>query len=155
MNTMTRLLFGKRYFGKKNEEFKDTILKELAIVGNFNIGDFVPLLRPFDLQGITSQSKQLHLKIGQFFYEMIQDCLKQNGLNDSKDFLNAMFFLPKTNGFGDRLRDNTIKAILNVSYHVLHGFIKRVECCPMITINLKCIYFFIVGNLYIKPSMSK
>ncbi len=121
---MTRLLFGKRYFGlklsdKKCEEFKDIILKELAIVGIFNIGDFVPLLRPFDLQGITSQSKKLRLKIDQFFDEMIQDRLKQNGLNDSKDFLNAMLSLPKTHGFGDRLEDNTIKAILNVSYHAL------------------------------------
>jgi hypothetical protein len=107
------MLFGNIYFGfkfsnKKNEEFKDIILKELAIASNFNIVDFVPLLRSFDLQGITSQSKQFCLKIDQFFYEMIQDRLKQNGLNDSKDFLNAMFSLPKTHGFGDRLEDNTI-----------------------------------------------
>ncbi|CAM6019190.1 unnamed protein product [Sphagnum balticum] len=120
MNMMTRLLFGKRYFGlklsnKKSEEFKDIILKELAIIGIFNIGDFVPLLRPFDLQGITSQSKKLRLKIDQFFDEMIQDRLKQNGLNDSKDFLNAMLSLPKTHGFGDRLGDNIIKAIFNES----------------------------------------
>jgi flavonoid 3'-monooxygenase len=121
---MTRLLFGKRYFGlklsnKKSEEFKDIILKELAIAGIINIGDFVPLLRPFDLQGITSQLKKLRLKIDQFLDEMIQDRLKQNGLNDSKDFLDAMLSLPKTHGFGDRLGDNTIKAILNVSYHAL------------------------------------
>jgi hypothetical protein len=118
MNMMTRLLFGKRYFGlklsnKKNDEFKDIILKQLAIVGIFNIGDFVPFLRPFDLQGITTQSKQLRLN------EMIQDRLKQNGLNDSNDFIGAMLSLPKTHGFGDRLGDNTIKAILNVSYHAL------------------------------------
>jgi flavonoid 3'-monooxygenase len=124
MNMMTRLLFGKRYFGlnisnKKSEEFKDIILKELAIAGIINIGDFVPLLRPFDLQGITSQLKKLRLKIDQFLDEMIQDRLKQNGLNDSKDFLDAMLSLPKTHGFGDRLGDNTIKAILNVSYHAL------------------------------------
>ncbi len=124
MNMMTRLLFRKRFFGlrlsnKKNDEFKDIFLKQLAIIGIFNIGDFVPLLRPFDLQGITAQSKQLRFKIDQFFDEMIQDRLKQNGLNDSKDFLNAMLSLPKTHGFGDRLEDNTIKAILNVSYHAL------------------------------------
>ncbi|CAM6062097.1 unnamed protein product, partial [Sphagnum tenellum] len=118
MNMMTRLLFGKRYFGlkisnKKNDEFKDTILKQLAIIGILNIGDFVPLLRPFDLQGIIRQSKQLRLKVDQIFDEMIQDRLKQNGLNDSKDFLGAMLSLPKTHGFGDRLGDNTIKAVLN------------------------------------------
>jgi cytochrome P450 len=124
MNMMTRVLFGKRYFGlklsnKKNDEFKDVILKQLAIAGNFNIGDFVPLLRPFDFQGIITQSKQLRLKVDQIFDEMIQDRLKQNGLNDSKDFLSAMLSLPKTHGFGDRLGDNTIKAVLNVSYDAL------------------------------------
>jgi hypothetical protein len=59
------------------------------------------------------------LKIDQFFDEMIQDRLKQKGLNVSKDFLNAMLSLPKTHGFGDKLGDNTIKAIINVSYHAL------------------------------------
>jgi len=54
MNMMTFLLFGKECFGpkfsnKKNEEFWDIILKENAITSIFNIGDFVPLLEPFDL----------------------------------------------------------------------------------------------------------
>jgi hypothetical protein len=141
MNMMTHLLFGKRYFGLKlTKKLKDIILKQSAIIGIFNIGDFVPLLRPFDLQGITMQSKQL--KIDQNYDEMIQDCLKQNGLNDSKDFLGAMVSLPKTHGFGDMLGDNTIKAIFQCKLpcfsNVLHDFIKRVECCPMITINLMC-----------------
>jgi hypothetical protein len=59
------------------------------------------------------------LKIDQIFDEMIKDRLKQNGLNNSKDFLGAMLSLPKTHGFGDRLGDNIIKAIFNVSYHAL------------------------------------
>ncbi len=50
---------------------------------------------------------------------MIQDCLKQNGLNDSKDFLGAMLSLPKTHGFGDRLGDNIINAILTISFQTL------------------------------------
>jgi hypothetical protein len=54
MNMMTLLLFGKKHFGpklsnKKNEEFWDIILKENVIASIFNIGDFVPLLKPFDL----------------------------------------------------------------------------------------------------------
>jgi len=54
MNMMTLLLFGKIHFGlkfsnKKNEEFSDMISKENAIASIFNIGDFVPLLKPFDL----------------------------------------------------------------------------------------------------------
>jgi hypothetical protein len=116
------LLFGKRHFGlklsnKKNEEFRDMILKENVIVGILNIGDFVPLLKPFNLQGIITQLKQLCLKGDQVFYETIQDRLKQNGLNKFKDFLGVMLSLPKTYGFGNRLGDNTIKIILNISYN--------------------------------------
>ncbi len=93
------------------------ILKENVIVGILNIGDFVPLLKPFNLQGIITQLKQLCLKGDQVFYETIQDRLKQNGLNKFKDFLGVMLSLPKTYGFGNRLGDNTIKIILNISYN--------------------------------------
>jgi hypothetical protein len=48
------IVIGKRHFGlkpskKNNEESRDMILKENAIASIFNIGDFVPLLKPFDL----------------------------------------------------------------------------------------------------------
>jgi hypothetical protein len=53
MNMMTLLLFGKRHFGfklsNKKNEFRNMILKENAIASIFNIGDFAPLLKPFDL----------------------------------------------------------------------------------------------------------
>lgn len=57
------------------------------------------------------------MKGDQVFYETIQDRLKQNGLNKSKKFLGVMFFLPKTYDHGDRLGDNRMKTILNVSYN--------------------------------------
>jgi hypothetical protein len=41
--------FGPKLSNKKNEEFWDIILKENVIASIFNIGDFVPLLKPFDL----------------------------------------------------------------------------------------------------------
>jgi hypothetical protein len=53
----------------------------------------------------------------QVFYETIQDCLKQNGLNKSKKFFGVMFSLPKTYDSGNRLGDNRMKAIFNVSYN--------------------------------------
>jgi hypothetical protein len=48
---------------------------------------------------------------------MIQDHLKQNWLNKSKTILGVMLSLPKTYDFCNRLGDNKMKAILNVSYN--------------------------------------
>jgi hypothetical protein len=48
--------------------------------------------------------------VDDFFYEIIQDCLKEKHSNDIKDYLDVMLFVPKTYGLGDRLGDNVIKA---------------------------------------------
>lgn len=61
---MTRLLFGKKYFGEglsneKNEEFKNIIMEQLVLLGAFNISDCVPLVKSFDLQGFIPKLKQL------------------------------------------------------------------------------------------------
>jgi hypothetical protein len=68
LNVMTRLLFGKRYLGsglsiKECKEFNDIISEETTILGVFNISDFVPLLTPFDLQGIIPQLNNIQLKV--------------------------------------------------------------------------------------------
>jgi cytochrome P450 len=120
MNLITRLLFGKRYFGIKIsneecEEFKDIIYKQGHLVGAFNINDFVPLLKPFDLQGLQHQMKQIRLRLDQFLDKIIQDHMKEKKLKDSKDFLDAMLSLREIDGFNDKLDDNKVKAIINVS----------------------------------------
>jgi len=76
VNVMTRLLFGKRYLGsgfsiKECEEFNDIIIEETKILGVFNISDFIPLLKPFDLQGVIPQLNNIRLKVDQFFDKII------------------------------------------------------------------------------------
>ncbi|CAK9882913.1 unnamed protein product [Sphagnum jensenii] len=118
MNVMTRLSFGKRYFGEglsneKNEEFQNIIMEQLVILGAFNISDFVPLVKSFDLQGFIPKLKQLRSKIDEFFDEIIQNRLKEKHSNDIKDYLDVMLSIPETYGLGDRLGDNVIKAEFN------------------------------------------
>jgi cytochrome P450 len=118
MNVMTHLLFGKRYFGKgisneKSEEFKDIIMEQLVLLGAFNISDFVPLVKSFDLQGFIPKLKQLRSKVDEFFDEIIQDRLKEKHSNEINDYLDVMFSVPKTYGLGDRLGDIVIKAEFN------------------------------------------
>jgi hypothetical protein len=54
MNLMTHLLFGKSFLTTKSSndecaQFKNLIVKEVALAGAFNISDFVPFLKPFDI----------------------------------------------------------------------------------------------------------
>ncbi|KAI3729448.1 hypothetical protein L6452_18107 [Arctium lappa] len=49
-------------FGKKNDErfvFKRTIDEVLELLGVFNLADYLPILTPFDLQGLTRKLKPL------------------------------------------------------------------------------------------------
>ncbi len=124
LNVMTRLLFGKRYLGsglsiKECEEFNDIISEETTILGVFNISDFVPLLKPFDLQGIIPQSNNIRLKVDQFFDKIIENHSKEKNSNHSKDFLDVMSSFVESYGFGKKHGDNVIKAVINVSYFVL------------------------------------
>jgi hypothetical protein len=41
--------------------------------------------------------------------------MKEKKLKDSKDFLDAMLSFREINGFNDKLDDNKVKAIINVS----------------------------------------
>jgi hypothetical protein len=116
---MTRLLFGKRLSIKECEEFYDVINEETAILGVFNISDFVPLLKPFDLQGIIPQLNNLRLKVDQFFDKIIQNHSREKISNHSKDFLDVLFSFVESNGFDKKHGDNVIKAVINVSYFVL------------------------------------
>ncbi|CAM6065967.1 unnamed protein product [Sphagnum tenellum] len=118
LNVMTRLLFGKRYLGsgpsiKECEEFNDIIREEITMLGVFNISDFVPILKPFDFQGIIPQLNNIRLKVDQFFDKIIQNHSRENNLNHSKDFLDVMFSFVESYGFGKKHGDNVIKAVIN------------------------------------------
>ncbi|CAM6019275.1 unnamed protein product [Sphagnum balticum] len=118
LNVMTRLLFGKRYLGsglsiKECEEFSDIINEETKILGVFNISDFVPLLKPFDLQGIIPRLNNIRLKVDQFFDKIIENHSREKSSNRSKDFLDVMFSFVESYGFGKKHGDNVIKAVIN------------------------------------------
>ncbi|CAK9859458.1 unnamed protein product, partial [Sphagnum jensenii] len=120
LNVITRLLFGKRYLGsglsiKECEEFNDVINEEMTILGVFNISDFVPLLKPFDLQGIIPQLNNIRLKVDQFFDKIIQNHSREKSSNHSKDFLDVMFSFVESNGFGKKNMETMSSKLLSIT----------------------------------------
>jgi hypothetical protein len=121
MNVISRLLFTKRYFNivhsdEEYEEFKDVFMKIMKINGAFNISDYVPFLKPFDLQGIRLESNQIVSKVDRFFNKITQEHLKEKKeANESKDFLDVMLSHRGVDGVSDRLDELTIKGVAIVS----------------------------------------
>ncbi len=121
MNVISRLLFKKRYFNtvhsdEESEEFKDIVVKIMNINGVFNISDYVPFLKPFDLQGIRLECNQILSRVDRFFNKIIQEHLKEKKkATESKDFLDVMLSHPGVDDVSDRLDELTIKGVAIVS----------------------------------------
>lgn len=119
MNVVTRLLIRKRYFSTDHtdddsQEFKELSVKVMNLCGVFNISDYVPFLKPFDIQGLVPQFKQTSSQMDRVFDRVIQEHVKDKSKSDeSKDFLDVLLSLPGVDGVSDRLDDITIKAVFN------------------------------------------
>jgi hypothetical protein len=101
---------------EESQEFKDIVMKIMNINGVFNISDYVPFLKPFDLQGIRLECNQILSRVNRFFNKIIQEHLKEKKkANESKNFLDVMLSHPGVDGVSDKLDDYTIKGVAIVS----------------------------------------
>jgi len=102
---------------EESQEFKDLVMKKMKILGVFNISDYVPFLKPFDLQGIRLECNQILSRMDRFFDKIIQEHQKEKmKANESKDFLDVMLSHPSVDGVRDKLDELTIKGVAMVSF---------------------------------------
>ncbi|KAI3730484.1 hypothetical protein L1987_61654 [Smallanthus sonchifolius] len=88
-------------FGKKNDErfvFKNVIDKIMEATGTFNLSDYVPILAPFDLQGLTKRLKSLCKELDEMFEILIDEHEKHNQTSESPnrdqmDFIDILLSL--------------------------------------------------------------
>ncbi|KAJ0538843.1 putative cytochrome P450 [Helianthus annuus] len=88
-------------FGKKNDErfvFKTVIDKSMEATGIFNLADYVPMLAPFDLQGLTKRFKSLSKEPDEMFEILIDEHEKRNQASESPnrdqmDFIDILLSL--------------------------------------------------------------
>ena len=92
-NIMYRILFGQRDEKTSSqsdvggididfENLKSRIMEAVMLAGSFNIGDFIPALAPFDLQGIEKKMKIARGKFEEVFSQILikwRAGLKPNG----------------------------------------------------------------------------
>ncbi|KAF5184412.1 Cytochrome p450 [Thalictrum thalictroides] len=107
------MIFGIEY-NKGGYNIKDYIRDAEVIVGAFNIADYIPFLRPFDLQGLTKRAndviKNLDETIEKIIDEHEHDTIGKQ--KNHKDFIDVMLSLMKTeNDNEEKLDRSTVKAL--------------------------------------------
>lgn len=124
-NTLTRMILGKRHFGAGDSgpveaaEHKALIYAAFALINAFNIGDYLPFLRPFDLQGHERAMRKIMSRVDEIYDTIINEHRQrrkaagpQEGPEDSRSsFVDQLLSLPGENG-EEHLKQTTIKAIL-------------------------------------------
>jgi cytochrome P450 len=144
MNIATRMMMSKKYFSASAADvqgsvqeaaaFKDYLHVAFKLLGVFNVGDYIPFLKPFDLQGYERQMRKAMRKARTFLDVIMREhyeaALKARScrttssgggssaaavdadiLQSAHDFVDVLLALPGENG-AERLSNDTIEALI-------------------------------------------
>ncbi|GMJ14921.1 cytochrome P450, family 706, subfamily A, polypeptide 6 [Hibiscus trionum] len=92
-------------------EMRTKLEEFVRLMGAPNVSDILPVLAPFDLQGIESKSKNIVL----WFYGIFESVIRKRlniGDDGSKDFLQLMLEMNRRGDAKTSLTDNEVKALL-------------------------------------------
>ncbi|KAG2716511.1 hypothetical protein I3760_03G129700 [Carya illinoinensis] len=88
-----RMVFGKKYEDKDLDEkgFKAVIHEAMYLGAVPNLGDYIPCIRPFDLQGLTRRMKAVSKIFDNFFEKIIDEHIQSKDENkNNDDFVDVM-----------------------------------------------------------------
>ncbi|KAH7665210.1 Flavonoid 3'-monooxygenase protein [Dioscorea alata] len=112
-NALSKAMLGRKVFDDEdNGEFKDLVVELMKLTGSFNVGDFVPWLKPLDVHGVVSRMKKIHKWYDDFLNKIIEDHNKEGGRGD---LLSVLLRLKEDHDNNDeevKLTDTNIKALL-------------------------------------------
>ncbi|CAH1449705.1 unnamed protein product [Lactuca virosa] len=87
-------------FGKKNDDkflFKSVMDESMEAIGIFNLADYVPMLAPFDLQGLTKRFKLLSKELDEILETLINEheehILIKSQSHEEMDFIDILLSL--------------------------------------------------------------
>ncbi|CAM6128022.1 unnamed protein product [Calypogeia fissa] len=125
INNITQMMMNRSYCvhrsGSKSSALPpNPVLKALRemleLLGGFNIADYIPLLKPFDLQGLHKRSKAVHGILDKFIEELIEEHRQRRSIanteNYKEDFIDALLRFGQTKEFEERLSMDSVKAIM-------------------------------------------
>lgn len=140
VSTLSRMVFGNKYFIETKTKFHEDNKSEsiftleklqgmldewFLLNGVFNIGDWIPFLSIFDLQGYVKQMKELSKKFEIFHNHVIDDHLsKRKSENDvsPKDMVDILLQLIEDPNLEIKLTRDNVKALLQVNFISINLF---------------------------------
>ncbi|GLT62414.1 hypothetical protein SLA2020_350540 [Shorea laevis] len=109
-----RMVLGKKYMDKDLDErgFKAVIREAMQLFATPNLGDYIPYIRPLDLQGLTRRMKAVGKIFNDFFEKIIEEHVHSEGENKTKDFVDVMLSFIGSEESEYRIERSNIKAII-------------------------------------------
>jgi len=114
-NNLCRMLFGtrcetsKEFIGTDFDDFFKSVARLIQLLSTFNLSDLIPLLRPFDLQGVEKEMKHAFDKMNNQVVRILKEYKKGNKMvvnSNVKDFVEILLSLD------EKLDDATIKSLM-------------------------------------------
>lgn len=116
-NMSCLMIFGKKYMDEDlglNELVKETMF----IAARPNLGDYIPFLGVFDLQGLSRRMKELSKPFDEFLERVINEHLhKVNEQNQAKDIVDKLMGIMNSNEAVFEFNHHHVKAILLAIYY--------------------------------------
>ncbi|CAM6092234.1 unnamed protein product [Calypogeia fissa] len=120
MNNMTQMMMNQSYLfpgrALANNSFPIYVKEMFQLLGTFNLADYVPVLKPFDPQGLRKKAKALHRNLDKLITEIVEEHrqtrLTGNTENHKEDFVDALLRFGETQEFDKRLSMDSIKALV-------------------------------------------
>ncbi|KAM0937872.1 putative flavonoid 3'-monooxygenase [Dioscorea sansibarensis] len=112
-NALTNAMFGRRVFEDGDGgEFKEMVVEIMKLSAAFNLSDFIPWLKPLDIQGVVARMKKVH----NWFDDLINKIIEERKMEGGRaDFLSVLLEQQENPSHGDqesKLTDANIKALL-------------------------------------------
>ncbi|KAH9295326.1 hypothetical protein KI387_038914, partial [Taxus chinensis] len=117
-NAITRMVLGQRFFGRKGAgpeiaaEHKAKIYESFSLINAFNVGDYLPFLRPLDLQGHERRMKEIMKWVDNLYASIIEEQRLEFKTSSETGPLNFVHTLLEAERRDKTLSITKIKAIL-------------------------------------------
>ncbi|XP_041008191.1 cytochrome P450 71AU50-like isoform X2 [Juglans microcarpa x Juglans regia] len=113
-NMSCRMVLGKKYIDKDFDEqgFKAVIQEAMLLGATPNLGDYIPYIGPFDLQGLRRRMKAVSKIFDGFLEKIIDDHVQSKDENKIKDFVDVLLSFMGSEDSEYLVERSNIKAII-------------------------------------------
>jgi len=124
-NNMMRMISGKRYYGddgdvtdaEEAKQFRDIISEVMSLLGANNKGDFLPLLRWFDFDGLEKRLKSISRRADAFLQGLLEE--HRSGKHKANTMIEHLLTMQESQP--EYYSDHIIKGLIQVTTTIIQS----------------------------------